>query len=217
MPDNLFPACYFPPIPWYVAALRQKTIYLDGALPYRKQQLSSRTHIKVANRTLPLTLPVERRDRHHPLIEKKVSFAERWPHQHWMSLRSAYANSPYFEFYGDELATLLQQRHAYLHQWLTASTRWGLASLGWEGKVEWVNKLPKEELSATSDYRNSFDPTLRDLPSWFVPKPYPQVFEGFTPGLSIIDLILNLGPEAPSYLKSTWQKPADGLLEGSND
>jgi len=200
MPVNLFPACFFPPIPWYVAACQHEELYLDARQPYRKQQYSSRAYIKVANRVMPLTLPVERRDRHHPIQEKRVVWAENWPHQHWQSLVSAYANSPYFEFYREELAQIYQERFLYLHEWLSATTHWGLKAVEWEGEVKWATGAQE----AQADYRRDFDPTRRVQPAWFAPISYPQVFEGFDEGLSILDLVFNLGPESRLYLRQAW-------------
>lgn len=202
MADNIFPACYFPPIPWFAAAVRHQTIHLDGKQPYRKQQLSSRTYIKGANGVLPLTIPVERRDRHHPISEKKVSFAQKWVHQHKISLTSAYAKSPYFEFYGEELIAIFDRRQADLKDWLEASIWWGLHSLGWKGQLLWDRE---ESPDYKFDYRKDFDTDINNWPDWFASREYGQVFGDYQQGLSIIDLVLNLGPEAPAYLKTVWK------------
>ncbi len=200
MSQAIFPACFFPPIPWYAAAMRHSHIVLDGEAPYRKQQLNSRSYIKVSNRVLPLTLPIEKRDHHDPIIEKRVSYAEKWPHQHWMSLISAYTHSPYFEYYRDELQQLYQSRPASLPDWLLKSTQWGLSCIGWTGTLQWSRQVQNEKLIAAKDYRNEFDAKRKKLPSWFIPEPYPQVFGGFSAGLGVMDLIFNLGPEARGYL-----------------
>jgi len=206
---NLFPACYFPPITWFVAALTEKIVYVDTQQPYRKQRLSSRTHIKVSNRVMPLTIPVKRRSHQLPISEKEISYQEKWQHQHWQSLVSAYNASPYFEYYAPMLASLYQEQPESLLDFLSKTM---LLSSEWLGiEVKFCHE--KVESVGGQDYRQSFDPTRRTLPEWYSIEPYPQVFDGFEPGLSILDLMCNLGPESGSYLLSSFRN--DGEKEGS--
>lgn len=202
-PQTVFPLCYFPPIPWFVAALRHGQVWLDAGQPYRKQQYSSRAFIQVANRTLPLTIPVERRSARAPLRDKAISFAEDWAGQHWRSLRTAYRNSPYFTYYEDRLAPLFHAPEAQLaaHNRRCLQVVLDLLHLDLD-----LGDLPGEAPAPAADYRQAFDPSLRTLPPWFDPQPYGQVFEPFVPGLSILDLLCNLGPESSTYLRATWRE-----------
>lgn len=200
-PAGILPLCYFPPVSWWAAALALRgPLLLEAWQPYQKQQLSSRAHIRTANRVLPLTVLVARRDSHAPLALKQVSFAENWPRQHWRTLETAYRNAPYFEYYADGLRALLEAPPEQLADLLMATV--SLAGAWLREDFQWqltAQRLPPGAVQP--DLRTAFDPSLRSLPPWFRAEPYAQVFGGFSPGLSILDLVFNLGPEAPAWLR----------------
>lgn len=196
---NIYPICYFPPIPWFSAAIQENTLLLEVHQHYRKQQFTSRTWIRASNRTLPLTVPVGKRGAKIPIKDKRISYSEKWPHQHWQSLIAAYANSPYFEFYREDLEAFFQQEFTFLPDLLLASLELTKGILQADFKVMLTEEYLLSE-AYEADFRNSFDPSLQQLPDWFGAREYPQVFEGFVPGLSILDLVFNLGPESRLYL-----------------
>lgn len=202
---KVFPICYFPPVHWYVAAMRFEEIWLDGWQPYRKQQFTSRTHILTSNRVLPLTIPVERRSARAPIKEKRISYAESWQRQHWRSLVAAYSNSPYFEYYCDRFEPLFQQPFEWLIDLLWAAHEQVQEALRWEVHVTFTQAYQSVGTYGV-DYRDAFDASLRQLPDWFEPVRYPQVFDGFQPGLSILDLLCNEGPQSSEIIRQSWNK-----------
>lgn len=177
---------------------------LEVCQHYRKQQYTSRTHIRVANRVLPLTLPVERRGAKVPIQDKHITFQDNWPHQHWASLVSAYRNSPYFEYYEDELRPFFEKPETQLVPHLLNITvkLWELMQLSADFRLTQAF-LPSD--TYTQDLRQTFDASRRSYPEAFVVEPYTQVFEPFESGLSILDVLFNLGPETPQYLRKVWR------------
>jgi len=192
---KILPICYFPPVHWYAALIREKKVFLEVCQHYRKQQLTSRTHIRVSNRVLPLTIPVRRRGAKIPVKDKKISFGENWQLQHWRSLKTAYRNSPYFEYYAEEIHQSLMHKEEGLMEYLLIQLDLLNRMLSLDVQFE-LTKAYEEEDKFQRDLRGDFDPSLKKLPNWFYPVPYPQVFQGFEAGLSILDLLFNMGPEA---------------------
>ncbi|MEO1418969.1 MAG: WbqC family protein [Bacteroidota bacterium] len=201
---KVFPICYFPPVHWCAAAIHESVMALEVCQHYRKQQYTSRTHIRVANRVLPLTLPVERRGAKVPIQDKHITFQDNWPHQHWASLVSAYRNSPYFEYYEDELRPFFEKPETQLVPHLLNITvkLWELMQLSADFRLTQAF-LPSD--TYTQDLRQTFDASRRSYPEAFVVEPYTQVFEPFESGLSILDVLFNLGPETPQYLRKVWR------------
>ena len=59
------------------------------------------------------------------------------------------------------------------------------------------------DLQAVDDFRDAIAPKHPAADPAFLPRPYYQVFSqrhGFLPNLSILDLLLNMGPESVFYL-----------------
>ena len=107
---------------------------------------------------------------------------------HRVALESAYGRTPYFEFYIDRflpmLTTGVTERFPKLHALSTA----------WDREI-------RDILGLTSD-RTKGDPLPQPCREIEI-RPYRQVRGdklGFIAGLSILDLVFNLGPEAQLYL-----------------
>lgn len=197
-----FPIYYFPPISWFAAALHEKQILLDIDSVYRKQRYTTRTLIKGPNSLVPLVLPVGRRGHQKKIREKEISFRENWPTQHWRSILFSYKNSPYFEYYEEDLKECFQNPSAKLVDQLLMVLE----------KVVAILQLPIEyQLSSgemtqvDKDYRKDFSMDLAVNPQWFQPVAYEQVFGEFEPNLSILDLICNVGPESTLMLTRAYQ------------
>ncbi|GAB4429937.1 MAG: WbqC family protein [Bacteroidia bacterium] len=200
----VYPLCYFAPVPWFAATMHEAHFCLSCHDPYRKQQYSSRAFIKLPNRIFPLTIPIERRSAHAPVADKRIAYQQDWQRQHWRSICTAYGAAPYFDYYSDRLAAALHQRHTWLGEHLLhlhhSLCSWLHLPVNWTPSTAWV---PPD--AARRDYRAAFDPSLRTLPPWFVPVPYQQVFGDFVPGLSILDLLLNVGPESRLMLQHSYR------------
>ena len=148
-----------------------------------------------------LTVPIEG-GREQRAIYRDVRIDERedWRKRHWRTLFSAYGKAPFFEHYGGGLEALFQERKTFLVDWNLTVLDWLSARL----KVQLPELAVHEEGISTGP----FDLDLADLirPAHYTgtiggltPPTYTQVFQdrhGFLPNLSILDMLLCLGPEA---------------------
>ncbi|MEZ4827055.1 MAG: WbqC family protein [Bacteroidia bacterium] len=200
---NIYPICYFPPVPWFVAARRESVVRLEVCQHFRKQQYTNRAFIRVPNRVFPLTIPVERRGDKVAIRDKKISYAENWPDNHWRTIQNAYKHAPYFAYYESEIRNFYSRKPLFLPDLLTDSLHLSFKMTGLEIPFEFTEAYHPPE-TYHHDYRQAFDPGLHTLPPWFTAIPYVQLFEGFVPGLSILDLALNLGPESRLLLDRSY-------------
>jgi hypothetical protein len=179
----VLPPTYLPDIHWFAAAAQAGQVTVGCALPYAKQTALSRTLIKSANGPLLLCAQVTRASRHQPVADAVLSFKEPWHKLHTRAIRSAYGRCAFFEHYGEPLLQLLgnpPQRLLALNMALI--TLMG----GWL-------QLPivvLEDTIASLDY------------PLFQVQPYFQPFGPFEPHLSVVDVLMNLGPEALPYLRA---------------
>ncbi|MEZ4686226.1 MAG: WbqC family protein [Bacteroidia bacterium] len=200
MPDSVvLPLCYFPPVSWLAAVLQYPDVVVEVHQPYQKQRYTSRAHIRVANQVMALSVPVDRRSRRAPIIEKKPVYQQDWRGNHLRSIVFAYRSSPWFEYYEDHIKEFFEMEFDNLVKLDLASTGFLMQALGIETELKLTEAFLPADYYGT-DLRADFDPGRKNWPSWFGEKSYPQVFEGFEKDLSGLDLLFNLGPEARGYL-----------------
>ena len=195
---------YFPSIIWYKRLIENSHIKIDPYEHFQKMSFRNRCMIDGANGPMILSIPITGgRNSRQPLNEIEIDFKTRWQDIHWRSIYSAYNRSPWFEFYKPELQGFYESRIEKLWDWNSSLFQWSLKKLNWNPQVQ-LEKISKVE-STDLDYRNKILP--KNFKEFGVELPkYSQVFEarhGFTPNLSIIDLLFAEGPQASAILKSS--------------
>lgn len=194
----VFSTAYLPPIAYVAKALQYTELLIESKETFPKQTYRNRAEIMTAGGVRTLTVPVIR-DNHSRTEEVGIDYKERWNIIHLRTLAAAYSASPYYLYYKDDLEALLTRHYEKLMELN-------------EAMLKWILRLLKADcrLQRTEDYQKVYEEDFRNT---FSPKhPYPtegmksyyQVFSDrlpFTPNLSIIDLLMNLGPEATDYLK----------------
>lgn len=197
----LFATAYFPAA-WYMAeAIRADEIEIEAFEHYAKQTCRNHCTIFGPNGRQTLSIPVIKTNGNHTLI-KDVLISDRQPWQktHWRSIETAYNNSPFFLYYQDNFSLFFEKRHKYLLDLNTEILTTLLKVFRSNRPVRFTENYHKHLPSAT-DLRAATG--AKDTGVHGLNPHYPQVFEprhGFLPGLSIMDVIFNLGPETFSYL-----------------
>ena len=202
----LFSTAYFPPIAYVAELLRHTEVLIEAKETFPKQTYRNRMLIMTAEGIRALTVPTLRTN-HSRTEEVGIDYKERWNVVHLRTLTAAYAASPYWLYYQDDIEQLLMTRHERLLDLNGAALAWVLQKL----KVDCPVRLTEDFLVPAGepwDYRYWFSPKTA-LPTEAFP-PYYQVFDDrlpFAPNLSILDLLMNLGPEAIEYLHKVSPSP----------
>lgn len=200
----LLPLFYLPPISWFSVFLQHDAeVTLEQFENFPKQTYRNRTVIYGANGTLALIIPVLHNGK-KTINEIEVSQRENWQKLHWKSIKNAYQNSPYFEFYEDQLAQIFTFETQSLFQFNLNALQIIQKIL----KTEKAYSLNEEftKTPAEVDFRNKFSAKKE---SEFEMEEYYQTFSdklGFEKDISILDLICNKGPESLTYLRNVQSK-----------
>ena len=232
MQEVLLSTTYFGPIQWYQKLYRAEKVFIERCESFQKQTYRNRCHIATTNGIQALTVPIEGHasiSSINTIKDLRISDHGNWRHLHWNALKSAYGESPFFDYYQDDIRPFFEQRWDYLLDFNEAIREKMCELLDIQPSVNYTEEFTVYSLQFTDDYTGESEglaskSTVNCKPSTvnnimdfrfairpkhpepdpdFTPKRYYQVYEqkhGFLPNLSVLDLLFNMGPESIFYL-----------------
>jgi len=198
------PISIIPPIALVKGACQHGKWLIEWHENYQKQSIRNRYHILSPNGIQTLTIGVVgQKGEKIPTPEIEIDHNKKWLRDHLRSIKTAYGSAPFFEYYMEDIEALLSypaQTMADFHE---------------KSVNTWMDLLQiSPEIEYTKSFITDFDghdfrqriKSNRETLDVKLP-PYVQVFNDrfdFVPNLSVIDLLLNLGPESSSYLRGIF-------------
>jgi hypothetical protein len=203
----LLATTYFGPVQWYQKLNRYGLVLVERYDSFRKQTFRNRCVIATTNGLQALTVPVERGEGSSLVKDVRISDHGNWRHLHWHALLSAYSESPFFEYYADDLRPFFERKWEFLYDYNMEACMKVCELLDLHPNIQSTNQYAHAaELAGhgrIDDFRDAIDPKHPLEDGGFKPTKYYQVFQGkhgFLPNLSILDLLFNMGPEGIFFL-----------------
>ena len=210
MSTALLQTTYFGPIQWYQKLYRYDQTLIEQYDTYQKQTYRNRCVIATANGLQALTVPVEHNVQRSMFNvqckDLRISDHNQWRRVHWNALQSAYSESPFFDYYADDIRPFFEKKYEFLVDFNEAIRQTVCDLLDIQPKVEYTSSFLSpltSHLSPLDDFREVINAKRPQPDADFQPRRYWQVFEGkhgFQANLSILDLLFNMGNEAIFYL-----------------
>ena len=196
-------AAYFPPVEYFFAIAQSGRVVVEQNELYQKQSYRTRCSILTSSGVETLNVPVVHSSS-RLIRDISVDYSEAWPQRMEKALKAAYMSSPFYIYYADDIIPLLHSGMNSLFELNLALINVLKELLGLRLNIFVTQKFVTDYGDGFLDLRNSIHPK-KEMPQWLLLKrPYYQVFSskvGYTPSLSILDLLFNEGPNAISYLR----------------
>ena len=188
----ILPTTYMGSVEWYRQFLANPSaVQIEVMESFPKQTYRNRCTItvpgngnrvsEIGNREsgigerLTLSVPVKRADSKQLTRDVEISYQQRWQHQHWIALTSAYKRTPYLDYYADFFRPFYEKETKFLVD-LNESLHEVIVGLVANREPGTKNQEPK--LITTIDWAG------QDLE------------QAFGNGISILDMLFEYGPES---------------------
>lgn len=202
MSAALLQTTYFGPIQWYQKLYRYDHCLIEQYDAYQKQTYRNRCVIATANGPQALTVPVEGTNEKCLVKDLRISDHNNWRRIHWNALLSAYSESPFFDYYADDIHPFFEKKYDFLIDFNEAIRQKVCELMDIHPNVNYTSDF-RRQTSDIVDFREVINAKHPLADADFQPQRYWQVFEGkhgFQTNLSILDLLFNMGPESIFYL-----------------
>ena len=198
---TILPLAYLPSVEYFAHLLRGGCV-VDLGEHFVKRSERNRARILATDGVMELTVHVCHANRpRQPVRDVRIDYSKRWQHQHWMSILSAYRNSPYFDHYRDRFEPFYNREFTFLADWNIALLETVTGILGTPPALRFSDSYIEADTD-DRDLRPAFEP-LRANGRTTAGGVYEQVFADrfpFVPNLSVIDLLFCEGPAAKAFL-----------------
>ncbi len=214
---------YLPWLRYFEKAARAGVFVVLDDIQYNKNGWQNRNKVKGPAGELLLTVPV-----HAPFQARldEITIANRppWRKKHWRTVAQCYAKAPFFERYAPALEAFYCREWGRLNDLNREMLAFFLDALGIRTPVRYSSELavPGEAterlanlvravggdayysgahaLDVYLDAASLEEAGVRlELQHWRAPV-YPQLHGAFAPDLSILDLLMNCGPESKAII-----------------
>jgi|TARA_B110000438_G_scaffold142558_1_gene137475 hypothetical protein len=218
---------YFP-YPGFFHKLMQADIFVLLDNTQYDKRFTNRNQIISSNNSIWITVPIDKKQKFSPNRLVEINNSIEWKNEHWKKIKYSYSNSEYFSLYEDYFKELFSMDWNFLCElnfetlkqtmkWLNIKTKIIKESdLKLEGKgsqrlIDGCKKIGADTYISGKglpgkkylDEDLFGEKNIKLEYQKYVPLEYEQhMSETFTPNLSILDLLFNIGPSSSKFIQN---------------
>jgi len=207
------PSEYWPNLASVALMQHADIVVLADTFQYSRQSLQNRMRIRNPDGWQWVTVPLKGGQHGLPQSHTRIRQVPGWRKRHWKAILFNYSQSAYFDHYRDSIEEVYHQEWTYLGGLNIAISRliqqWLGASFILTASTEVVG-IPCSVSDILDRYPNAQLLAPEKIPEqhsthrlYFSHPSYHQAFDGFVSGMTVLDLILNYGPESATLLRKS--------------
>ncbi|SMG25203.1 WbqC-like protein family protein [Marivirga sericea] len=199
---------YLPSIAFFTSLKGQEELMLEANEFFEKQTYRNRCHLLSSQQIEILTVPLQGANKKIKTRDIKIDNSQSWYKKHWRSIQTCYGKSPFFEFFADEFNPCFKRNYNYLWDLNLDLLTICLKITAQKIKITESGSYEKQVSGNVMDARSLIHPKKAAfLTKFYQPAIYSQSFGNtFEPNLSIIDLLMNEGPNAKTIIQRSILK-----------
>ncbi len=196
---------YLPSIAFFSMLEGKKELILEAQENFEKQSYRNRCDLLSSQQVETLSIPLKGANKKIKTKEIQIDNEQNWQMKHWRTIKTCYGKTPFFEFFSDEFEPHYQKKYKFLwdlnYELLTKC----LKIIQLPIKLVETESFEKEINNNVIDARSLINYKIPELiVGFFQPKEYFQNFgNNFEKNLSVIDLLMNEGPNARKVIQES--------------
>lgn len=199
---------YLPSIAFFSTLEGKEGLILEANEFFEKQTYRNRCHLLSSQQIEILTVPLQGANKKIKTKDIKIDNSQNWSKKHWRSIQTCYGKSPFFEFFADEFNPIYENKYDFLWDLNLDLLTLCLKITGQKIIITESGSYEKNISANVMDARSLIHPKKTDLLNLlYKPKAYGQSFgNNFESNLSVIDLLMNEGPNTKTVIKQSIYK-----------
>ena len=194
---------YFPCLEYFTCLNQFDHVIIEANEHFQKQTYRNRCYILSSQKIDILSVPVLHQNKN--IKEVKIDYSQHWAIKHWRTIKTCYANAPFYEHYEESLYNILTKKFTFLFDLNFELLNHLLKLININISISFSNSYNLNPTTNNMDLRSKIHPKRSYLDNNFYnPYPYIQIFgQIFASNLSIVDLLFCEGPNTKFILESS--------------
>ncbi len=191
---------------WCLMMQADLTIF-EAHGPYQRRTNRTRTTILTKEGPLDISIPVYT-SKATLYKDTMLNYEKNWEKQLMYALRTAYNPSPFFEYMEDDFYNIINKHHKFLWDFnidiLQTTAKLANIDLNYCESQQFITATPQQDdirINIETKYANLLDEKC-NVVEYHQPFSQPYTSTPFTPWLSMLDLLFNMGPESRNVLRA---------------